>query len=109
MPCTYNGLALQARCYVVNGPVKPRLAAQSAAQEKPMHPLEAYLREVSDIRNEKWLSYRDVKLLGRPLSPDEAREVSDMARRIAAIVLLETELDANYAAVRAAAYVWPGA
>jgi len=30
-----------------------------------------------------------------------------MARRIAAIILLESELDANYAAVKAAAYAWP--
>jgi hypothetical protein len=50
----------------------------------------------------KWLSYRDVKMLGRPLTLDEAREVRDMARRIAAIVLLEPALDAIYAAVRAA-------
>jgi hypothetical protein len=56
----------------------------------------------------KWLSYRDVKMLGRPLTPDEAREVRDMARRIAAIVLLEPQLDANYAAARAEAYGWTG-
>ncbi len=29
-----------------------------------------------------------------------------MARRIAAIVLMEPELDANYAAVKGAAYAW---
>jgi hypothetical protein len=29
-----------------------------------------------------------------------------MARRIAAIVLLEPQLDANYAAVRAKTYAW---
>ncbi len=49
----------------------------------------------------KWLSYREQKLLGRPLIHDEAREVQHMARRIAAIVLLEPELDANYCAVKA--------
>jgi hypothetical protein len=37
----------------------------------------------------KWLSYRELELLSRPLTPEEAREVMNMARRIAAIVLLE--------------------
>lgn len=37
----------------------------------------------------KWLSYRDIKTLGRALSRDEAREVTAMCRRLAAIVLLE--------------------
>jgi Type ISP C-terminal specificity domain/N-6 DNA Methylase len=54
----------------------------------------------------KWLSYRELELLGRPLSPDEAREVMNMARRIAAIVLLEPALDANYATVKASTYEW---
>ena len=48
----------------------------------------------------KWLSYRELELLGRPLTPEEAREVMNMARRIAAIVLLEPALDANYQAVK---------
>jgi hypothetical protein len=55
----------------------------------------------------KWLSYRELELLGRPLTPDEAREVMNMARRIAAIVLLEPALDANYQAVKDATYSWP--
>lgn len=55
----------------------------------------------------KWLSYREAKLLGRAITPDEAREVRDMARRLAAIVLLEPELDANYQAVKANTYAWP--
>jgi len=44
----------------------------------------------------KWLSYRDKEILGRGLSPEEAREVTNMARRLAALRLLEHELDANY-------------
>ena len=44
----------------------------------------------------KWLSYREADLLKRPLTTDEAREVSDMARRIAAIILLQPALDENY-------------
>lgn len=55
----------------------------------------------------KWLSYRALELLSRPLTPDEAREVMNMARRIAAIVLLEPALDANYQAVKKATYSWP--
>lgn len=47
-------------------------------------------------------------LLNRALTTEEAREVMQMARRIAAILLLEPRLDANYAAVKAAAYGWPG-
>jgi hypothetical protein len=50
----------------------------------------------------KWLSYREFELLGRPLTPDEAREVTHMARRIAALVLLQPELDKNYQSVKAA-------
>ncbi len=57
----------------------------------------------------KWLSYREEKLLGRSLTMDEAREVTNMARRIAAILLLEPALDENYARVKAAAYSWPQA
>ena len=49
----------------------------------------------------KWLSYREFDLLGRPLTPDEAREVTHMARRIAALILLQPELDKNYQAVKA--------
>jgi predicted helicase len=45
----------------------------------------------------KWLSYREKGLLGRDLTLDEAREVMNIARRIAAIRLLEPALDANYA------------
>ena len=54
----------------------------------------------------KWLSYRDRRLLGRDLSPDEARYVIEMARRIAAILLLEPALDANYGAVVAKTWEW---
>ena len=36
----------------------------------------------------KWLSYRERPLLGRDLKPDEARYVTEMTRRIAAILLL---------------------
>lgn len=54
----------------------------------------------------KWLSYREHDLLGRALTPDEAREVTHMARRIAALILLQAALDANYQAVKEAAHPW---
>ena len=56
----------------------------------------------------KWLSYRERPLLGRDLKPDEARYVTEMTRRIAAILLLEPALDANYERVKADTYAWPG-
>lgn len=51
----------------------------------------------------KWLSYREAPLLGRDLTTEEAQEVRAMARRIAALRLLEPALDANYQAVKSAA------
>ena len=57
----------------------------------------------------KWLSYRERDLLGRALTVDEVREVTSMARRIAAILLLEPALDANYQTIKHATYAWPRA
>jgi hypothetical protein len=54
----------------------------------------------------KWLSYREGKLLGRALTVEEARYVRDMARRIAALCLLQPQLDSNYAAVKADTHPW---
>jgi hypothetical protein len=56
----------------------------------------------------KWLSYRERPLLGRDLRPEEARYVTEMTRRIAAILLLEPALDANYERVKADTYDWSG-
>jgi hypothetical protein len=55
----------------------------------------------------KWLSYREQELLGRPLKADEAREVTNMARRMTAIILLQPALDENYRQVKAHTYSWP--
>jgi len=55
----------------------------------------------------KWLSYRERDLLGRPLTAEEAIEVTNIARRIAALVHLQPALDANYQAVSASTYAWP--
>jgi len=54
----------------------------------------------------KWLSYRERPLLGRDLKPAEVREVMRMARRIAAILLLQPALDANYLAVKENTWEW---
>lgn len=56
----------------------------------------------------KWLSYREKALLGRGLKVEEAEYVTEMARRIAALILMQDELDANYEAVKADTYPWPG-
>jgi len=53
----------------------------------------------------KWLSYREKELLGRGLTKEEARHVTDMVRRIAALLLMGPALDANYAAVKRDAYL----
>ena len=54
----------------------------------------------------KWLSYREQPVLGRALKPDEAAYVSEMIRRIAAILLMGPALDANYTAAKANAVEW---
>ena len=54
----------------------------------------------------KWLSYREKPLLGRGLTPDEVRYVTEMARRLAALIALQPSLDANYHEVAKATYPW---
>jgi hypothetical protein len=54
----------------------------------------------------KWLSYREKRLLGRGMSKEEAREVMEMARRIAALLLMEPALDKNYLAIKESAFDW---
>jgi hypothetical protein len=54
----------------------------------------------------KWLSYREKELLGRSLTVEEVRYVTDMARRIAAILLLGPKLDSSYCAVKSGAFNW---
>ena len=54
----------------------------------------------------KWLSYREKAVLGRSLTVDEARHVTEMARRIAAILLLGPALDVNYQTAKRDTYDW---
>ena len=55
----------------------------------------------------KWLSYREKDLLGRGLTSEEVRYVTEMARRLSALVSLEPKLDENYRQAVAATYDWP--
>ncbi|HEX2349151.1 MAG TPA: type ISP restriction/modification enzyme, partial [Ktedonobacterales bacterium] len=50
----------------------------------------------------KWLDYRHVEKLGRPLRTEEALYVQEMIQRIAALLALGPHLDAHYAAIKAA-------
>jgi len=97
--------------------------AQSKDSRAPAETLDVYLNDVAYWANippavwnyhiggyqviKKWLSYREKALLGRGLKLEEADEyVTEMARRIAALILLQEELDANYQAVKAEAWPW---
>lgn len=55
----------------------------------------------------KWLSYRERQVLGRPLTTVEAREATAIVRRLAAVVVMQPELDANYRAIRDNAFPFP--
>jgi len=54
----------------------------------------------------KWLSYREKAILGRGLRVEEAECMTEMARRIAALILMQPEFDANYEAVKADLWPW---
>jgi hypothetical protein len=88
------------------------LTPEQALEHLGENTCDIYLNEVAYWRNiparvwgyyiggyqviKKWLSYREKPLLGRPLTMEEAREVTHMARRLAAIVLMETNLNKVY-------------
>jgi hypothetical protein len=46
----------------------------------------------------KWLSYRDRRVLGRALKMEEMVYVTEVVRRLAAVLALSSALDANYVA-----------
>jgi hypothetical protein len=54
----------------------------------------------------KWLSYREEKLLGRPLKIEEVKEVSNMIKRISAIILLQPQLNINYQTIKVRYCLW---
>ena len=53
----------------------------------------------------KWLSYREQRVLGRALTMAEIMEVTAMARRLAALVLLQPRLDENYQSAAGATWL----
>jgi hypothetical protein len=110
---------------IVSGAEQVGISPEEAFDLLGESTFDIYLNEVAYWRNipaevweytiggyqviKKWLSYRENDLLGRPLSSDEAREMMNMAHRIAAILLLQTALDENYRKCRETAYPWQGA
>ncbi len=50
----------------------------------------------------KWLSYREYKVLGRELTLDEITYVTEVVRRLKALLLMGNDLDTNYRAAAAA-------
>jgi hypothetical protein len=46
----------------------------------------------------KWLSYREHRVLGRPLAQEEMTYITEVVRRLKALLLLGGALDANYRA-----------
>ncbi len=57
----------------------------------------------------KWLSYREEAVLGRRVNAGEARTFTQIARRIAAIILLEARLDASYGRCASETWDWRAA
>jgi hypothetical protein len=46
----------------------------------------------------KWLSYREHRVLGRPLAQEEIAYITEVIRRLKALLLLGGALNANYRA-----------
>ncbi len=107
---------------IVNGAEKQGIPSEKAFKLLGERTFDIYLNEVAYWKNiparvwkytiggyqviKKWLSYREADLLDRPLTPDEARAVMNMARRITAIILLSTNLDENYQQCKDSSYSW---
>lgn len=100
------------------------ISAKDACRLLGERTIDVYLNEAAYWRNipaavweyciggyqviKKWLSYREDEILDRALKPEEAREVMNTARRIAALILLQPKLDDNYREVKAATFDWAG-
>lgn len=54
----------------------------------------------------KWLSYRDERVLGRPMHAKEAAQAESIVRRLVLLWSLAAQLDENYARCVADAYAW---
>jgi hypothetical protein len=111
------------RASVAEGAAALGLSEDEALRRLGEKTFDVYINEVGYWRNiparvwgyyiggyqviKKWLSYREREVLGRDLSTAEVNEVRDMARRIAALLLLEPALDENYNSIKQNAYAWP--
>lgn len=109
-------------------PGKGKIEARAAGADEQAHSfgiaptLDVYLNDSAYWKNipkpvwdftiggyqviKKWLSYREQRVLGRALTMAEIMEVTAMARRLAAIVLLQSKLDENYHAVAASTWTF---
>ena len=97
------------------GKIEETLNAQRSTLNAQVNAVDVYLNDATCWRNvpvpvweytiggyqviKKWLSYREKPLLGRGLTIAEVRYVTETARRIAALLALQAELDGNYHAV----------
>ncbi len=118
-----RGYDEQEHMAIVKGADELGLTAESGFACLGEKTIDIYLNEVAFWRNvpakvweyrlggyqvmKKWLSYREKSLLGRGLKLDEVTGVTSMARRIAALLLLQPALHANYEAVKADTFPWP--
>lgn len=119
-----NGVTMPAKGKVIDRPYKneEQTAIAAAVEQLGATTHDIYLNDIAYWKNipsrvwdytiggyqviKKWLSYREQELLGRSLKLEEVLEVTNMARRIAAILLLEPELNANYQTVKQSTYQW---
>ncbi len=120
-----NGVTMPGRGKVIDRPYTPEEQTAIDAFTAQLGPTtrDIYMNDIAYWKNipervwtytiggyqviKKWLSYREQVLLGRSLKQEEVIEVTQIARRIAAILLLEPELDANYEEVKQSTYPWP--
>jgi hypothetical protein len=119
-----NGVTMPGKGKVIDRPYTPeeQTAIAQVIEQLGTATHDIYLNDIAYWKNipdrvwdytiggyqviKKWLSYREQKLLGRSLKAEEVTEVMNIARRIAAILLLEPQLDANYETVKHSTYPW---
>ena len=98
-----NALVFNGKAVVERRGFRPKIFDDRAYwQNRPSRVWEYNIGGYQVIK--KWLSYREEKLLGRGLTIAEVQEVSEMTRRITAIILLESDLDDNYQNIKTAVY-----
>jgi len=123
--CAHVGYTSEKLAAITEGAAALNLTREDALAQPGQTTPDIYLNDVAYWRNisekvwtytiggdqvtKKWLSYREEKILGRSLIMDEAREVTNTARRIAAILFLGPALDENYQKIKASAFPWAAA